>query len=155
MSGTEEGVTEPQATFSACFGQPFLALHPMRYADMLAKKISEHNADAWLVNTGWIGASAASGGSRCPLKYTRAILNAIHDGSLKNAEYENFPVFNLAIPKTCAGVPDEILSPLKAWKGTQDSYKSSINSLAGKFIENFKKYQDGVTKEVIEAGPQI
>jgi len=155
MSGTEEGVTEPQATFSACFGQPFLALHPMKYAEMLATKIEEHKADAWLINTGWVGASAASGGSRCPLRYTRAILNAIHDGSLKNVEYENFPVFNLAIPKTCNGVPDEILNPTKAWKGTSDSYDSSIKSLAAKFQTNFKKYQDGVTPEVLAAGPQI
>jgi len=155
MSGTEEGVTEPQATFSACFGQPFLALHPMRYAEMLASKISEHKADAWLVNTGWVGASAAAGGKRCPLRYTRAILNAIHDGSLKNAEYENFPVFNLAIPKTCSGVPDEILDPRKAWMGDSESYDNSVRSLATKFVENFKKYQDGVTPEVLGAGPEI
>jgi len=155
MSGTEEGVTEPQATFSACFGQPFLALHPMRYAEMLSNKISEHSADAWLVNTGWVGASAAAGGKRCPLRYTRAILNAIHDGSLKNAEYENFPVFNLAIPKTCNGVPDEVLDPRKAWIGDAESYESSVTSLASKFVENFKKYQDGVTKDVLAAGPQI
>lgn len=126
MAGTEEGVTEPQATFSACFGQPFLVLHPMKYAQQLSDKISQHNANAWLLNTGWVGASAASGGKRCSLKYTRAILDAIHDGSLSKVEYENFPTFNLQIPKSCNGVPDEILNPTKAWTAGDAADRKSV-----------------------------
>ncbi|KAA8910020.1 ATP-utilizing phosphoenolpyruvate carboxykinase [Sphaerosporella brunnea] len=155
MSGTEDGVTEPTATFSACFGQPFLALHPMRYAKMLAEKIQEHGANAWLINTGWTGQSQATGGKRCPLKYTRAILDAIHSGELAKAEYENYPIFNLAIPKSCPGVPSQILNPKGVWKASEENYLDEAKKLALKFQENFKKYQDGVTKEVIAAGPQI
>ena len=113
MAGTEDGVTEPQATFSSCFAQPFLALHPMRYAKMLADKIAEHKANAWLLNTGWVGAGATTGGKRCPLKYTRAILDAIHSGELADAEFETYEVFNLKVPKTCKDVPDELLNPAK------------------------------------------
>ncbi|KAL7275650.1 Protein kinase C-like 1 [Rhizina undulata] len=155
MSGTEDGVTEPQATFSACFGQPFLALHPMRYAKMLAEKIQQHGANAWLINTGWTGQSQASGGKRCPLRYTRAILDAIHSGELAKAEYENYPVFNLAIPTTCPGVPSQILNPKNVWKGSEENYREEVSNLGVKFIENFKKYQDQVTKDVIAAGPQL
>jgi len=155
MSGTEQGVTEPTATFSACFGQPFLALHPMRYAEMLSQKIKQHGANAWLINTGWTGQSVASGGKRCPLRYTRAILDAIHSGELAKAEYENYPIFNLAIPKSCPGVPSAILNPRGVWKGSVDNYTEEAGNLARKFQENFKKYQDGVTAEVIAAGPQI
>ncbi|GEQ70576.1 hypothetical protein JCM33374_g4254 [Metschnikowia sp. JCM 33374] len=153
MAGTEEGVTEPQATFSACFGQPFLVLHPMKYAQQLSDKISQHNANAWLLNTGWVGASASSGGKRCSLKYTRAILDAIHDGSLSKVEYENFPTFNLQIPKSCNGVPPEILNPTKAWKAGDSAFDKEIKSLAGKFAENFQKYADQATPEVKAVGP--
>jgi phosphoenolpyruvate carboxykinase (ATP) len=155
MSGTEDGVTEPTATFSACFGQPFLALHPMRYAKMLAEKIQRHGANAWLINTGWTGQSQSSGGKRCPLKYTRAILDAIHSGELAQAEYENYPIFNLAIPTSCPGVPSQILNPRGVWKSGEDNYLQEATRLGKKFQENFLKYQDGVTKEVIAAGPQI
>lgn len=155
MAGTEEGVTEPQATFSACFGQPFLVLHPMKYAQQLSDKISEHNANAWLLNTGWAGASAAKGGKRCPLKYTRAILNAIHDGSLSKAEFEEFPVFNLPVPKSCPGVPSELLNPVNAWTEGEASLLKEIKQLAGKFTENFVKYADQATAEVKAAGPAV
>lgn len=153
MAGTEEGVTEPQATFSACFGQPFLVLHPMRYAQQLSDKISKHNANAWLLNTGWVGAGAAQGGSRCPLKYTRAILDAIHSGDLNNVEYENFSVFNLNVPKSCPGVPSELLNPTNAWTQGADSFNTEVKKLAGKFSENFTKYSDRATEEVRAAGP--
>lgn len=116
MAGTEDGVTEPQATFSACFGQPFLALHPMRYAQMLSDKITEHKANVWLLNTGWVGASATKGGRRCPLKYTRAILDAIHSGELAQQEYETYETFNLQVPKTAPGVPDQFLNPSNSCK---------------------------------------
>jgi phosphoenolpyruvate carboxykinase (ATP) len=154
MAGTEVGVTEPQATFSSCFAQPFLALHPMRYATMLADKIASHNANAWLLNTGWVGAGASTGGKRCPLKYTRAILDAIHSGELAKAEYETYQTFNLQVPKTCPGVPDELLNPAKAWEGTTD-FNAEVTKLGGLFNENFKKYADQATPEVLAAGPQV
>jgi phosphoenolpyruvate carboxykinase (ATP) len=127
----------------------------MRYAKMLAEKIQEHGANAWLINTGWTGQSQTSGGKRCPLKYTRAILDAIHSGELAQAEYENYPIFNLAIPTSCPGVPSQILNPRGVWKAGEDNYLEEATRLGKKFQENFLKYQDGVTKEVIAAGPQI
>ncbi|KFY04585.1 hypothetical protein O988_00676 [Pseudogymnoascus sp. VKM F-3808] len=154
MAGTEEGVTEPQATFSSCFAQPFLALHPMRYAKMLASKIEEHKANAWLLNTGWVGAGAATGGKRCPLKYTRAILDAIHSGELQNVEYEVYDTFNLSVPKSCPNVPSELLNPRNAWTAGDDSFKAEVNKLGGLFNENFKKYSDEATEDVIAAGPK-
>ncbi|OKL56175.1 Phosphoenolpyruvate carboxykinase [Talaromyces atroroseus] len=154
MAGTEDGVTEPQATFSSCFAQPFLALHPMRYAQMLADKISEHKANAWLLNTGWVGAGATTGGKRCPLKYTRAILDAIHSGELAKAEYEVYPVFNLHVPKACPGVPSELLNPETSWTATT-AFSDEVNKLAKLFNENFNKYADQATKEVIAAGPVV
>jgi len=154
MAGTEDGVTEPQATFSSCFAQPFLALHPMRYAKMLADKISQHNANAWLLNTGWTGAGATTGGKRCPLKYTRAILDAIHSGDLAKVEYETYETFNLHVPKTCPGVPAEMLNPAKSWTGSAD-FKEEVTKLGALFVDNFKKYSDEATEEVIKAGPQI
>jgi len=120
MAGTEVGVTEPQATFSSCFAQPFLALHPMKYATMLAEKMKQHKVNAWLLNTGWVGAGAATGGKRCPLKYTRAILDAIHSGELAKSDYETYTIFNLSVPKTCPNVPDDLLNPAKSWTGTAD-----------------------------------
>merc|ERR1712166_1264568 len=155
MAGTEDGVTEPQATFSSCFAQPFLALHPMRYAKMLADKIEQHKANAWLLNTGWVGAGALQGGKRCPLKYTRAILDAIHSGELAKVEYENYEVFNLQVPKTCPNVPDELLNPKKAWTAGDDSFNSEVTKLGGLFVENFKKYSDEATEDVIKAGPAV
>ncbi|KAE9965168.1 hypothetical protein EG328_009920 [Venturia inaequalis] len=154
MAGTEQGVTEPQATFSSCFAQPFLALHPMRYATMLADKIAHHKTNAWLLNTGWVGAGASTGGKRCPLKYTRAILDAIHSGELANVEYEVYGTFNLSVPKTCPNVPDELLNPAKSWTGTAD-FQDEVSKLGTLFNENFKKYADQATPEVLAAAPQI
>ncbi|QLL34840.1 hypothetical protein HG536_0H02150 [Torulaspora globosa] len=155
MAGTEQGVTEPEATFSSCFGQPFLALHPMKYATMLAKKMSEHRANAWLINTGWTGSSYVAGGNRCPLKYTRAILDAIHDGSLAKESYESLPIFNLQIPTKVSGVPSGLLNPSKNWVGGEAKYLSAVKNLAQLFVENFKTYQDKATPEVLAAGPQV
>jgi phosphoenolpyruvate carboxykinase (ATP) len=154
MAGTEEGVTEPEATFSSCFAQPFLALHPMRYAKMLAERIEEHKASAWLLNTGWVGAGAATGGKRCPLKYTRAILDAIHSGELQKVEYENYEVFNLSVPKSCPNVPSELLNPRHAWTAGNDSFKAEVNKLGNLFNENFKKYSDHATEDVLAAAPK-
>jgi phosphoenolpyruvate carboxykinase (ATP) len=154
MAGTEQGVTEPQATFSSCFAQPFLALHPMRYARMLADKIAHHNANAWLLNTGWVGAGATTGGKRCPLKYTRAILDAIHSGELAKSEYETYETFNLQVPKSCPGVPDDLLNPAKSWTASA-SFKDEVKKLAVLFSDNFKKYADQATPDVIAAGPEV
>jgi phosphoenolpyruvate carboxykinase (ATP) len=154
MAGTEQGVTEPQATFSSCFAQPFLALHPMRYASMLADKIDAHKANAWLLNTGWVGAGASTGGKRCPLRYTRAILDAIHSGELAKVEYENYGIFNLQVPKTCSGVPDDLLNPAKSWTG-KANFTGEVSKLAQLFNDNFKKYSDQATDAVIAAGPQV
>ncbi|KAF5705346.1 phosphoenolpyruvate carboxykinase [Fusarium globosum] len=155
MAGTEDGVTEPQATFSSCFAQPFLALHPMKYAKMLADKIETHKANAWLLNTGWVGAGFAQGGKRCPLKYTRAILDAIHSGDLANVEYENYEVFNLQVPKTCPNVPSELLNPSKAWTAGEDSFKTEVVKLGKLFRENFTKYESEATEDVVKAGPVV
>ncbi|GMM55017.1 phosphoenolpyruvate carboxykinase [Maudiozyma humilis] len=155
MAGTEQGVTEPEPTFSSCFGQPFLALHPIRYATMLAEKMSQHNANAWLINTGWTGSSYVSGGKRCPLKYTRAILDAIHDGSLAQENYEALPVFNLQVPTKVNGVPSELLNPQRNWAQGEAKYTGAVHSLAGLFVENFKTYQDKATPDVLSAGPVL
>lgn len=155
MAGTEQGVTEPEVTFSSCFGQPFLALHPMRYATMLAEKMAQHNSDAWLINTGWTGSSYVDGGKRCPLKYTRAILDSIHDGSLSNESYDSLPIFNLRIPKRVRNVPSELLNPGKNWVKGESEYISAVRNLASLFVENFNIYKDQATREVLAAGPQL
>ncbi|KAK6197865.1 phosphoenolpyruvate carboxykinase [Scheffersomyces amazonensis] len=155
MAGTEEGVTEPEATFSACFGQPFLVLHPMKYAQQLSDKITKFKSDAWLLNTGWVGNSVARGGKRCSLKYTRAILDAIHSGELSKVEYETVPTFNLNVPKSCPNVPSELLNPTKAWTGGVEAFNTEIKSLAGKFAQNFERYADQATAEVKAAGPVV
>jgi phosphoenolpyruvate carboxykinase (ATP) len=155
MAGTEEGVTEPVATFSACFAQPFLALSPMRYAKMLAEKIKEHKANAWLLNTGWVGGSVVKGGRRCPLKYTRAILDSIHSGELAEADYETYEVFNLNIPTHVEGVPSEILNPKVSWKPTAGNFNNEVAGLAQLFINNFDRYSDEATPDVKAAGPVL
>lgn len=155
MAGTEQGVTEPEPTFSSCFGQPFLALHPIRYATMLATKMSQHKANAYLINTGWTGSSYVSGGKRCPLKYTRAILDSIHDGSLANETYETLPIFNLQVPTKVNGVPAELLNPAKNWFQGESKYRGAVTNLANLFVQNFKIYQDRATPDVLAAGPQF
>jgi phosphoenolpyruvate carboxykinase (ATP) len=120
---------------------------------MLAEKMAHHSSDAWLVNTGWTGGSASSGAKRCPLKYTRMILDAIHDGSLAKAEFETFDVFGLAIPTQVPGVPDAVLHPRKAWQGSPESFTSSLHQVAGMFKENFEKYKDEAAPETLAAGP--
>nr|AAA76693.1 phosphoenolpyruvate carboxykinase [Saccharomyces cerevisiae] len=155
MAGTEQGVTEPEPTFSSCFGQPFLALHPIRYATMLATNMSQHKANAYLINTGWTGSSYVSGGKRCPLKYTRAILDSIHDGSLANETYETLPIFNLQVPTKVNGVPAELLNPAKNWSQGESKYRGAVTNLANLFVQNFKIYQDRATPDVLAAGPQF
>lgn len=150
MAGTEEGITKPVATFSACYGGPFLVWHPMKYADMLAQRLKEHNATAWLLNTGWLG--GASKGRRCPLKYTRAIVDAIHSGKLVSAEYATDQRFQLSFPLSCEGVPNEVLDPSKSWEDRTE-FESVQLQLAKEFKQNFTKYEDMVPAEVIAQGP--
>ncbi|KAH6565994.1 hypothetical protein BASA60_009644 [Batrachochytrium salamandrivorans] len=154
IAGTEEGITEPQATFSSCFGAPFLVWHPVKYATMLAEKIKTHKTNVWLINTGWNG-GAYGVGKRISLKYSRAIIDAIHNGELAKAECEVYPIFGLSIPKSVTGCPAEILNPSKTWLGTGASYKATLEKLAKLFIGNFKTYEDQASQAIIAAGPQL
>ncbi|KAJ2509864.1 Protein kinase C-like 1, partial [Coemansia sp. BCRC 34490] len=154
IAGTEEGVTEPEATFSACFGQPFLVWHPVKYAQMLAQKMQENSVNVWLVNTGWNG-GAYGVGKRISLKYSRAIIDAIHSGELQSAEYTNYGVFNLQIPTAVTNVPAKVLDPSQAWQGSHDDFVGTIGKLARLFQANFKEYADRATPEIIAAGPQL
>lgn len=151
--GTEDGVTEPSPTFSTCFGQPFIVCKPSLYATMLAEKMEKTGANCWLINTGWTGGKFGTG-KRCPLKYTRAIIDAIHDGSLAKAEFTNFPIFNLQIPKSLSNVPDEILDPFKSWP-SKDACQTQLESLAGMFDKAFDKYKADCSEAVVKAGPQL
>jgi phosphoenolpyruvate carboxykinase (ATP) len=153
VAGTEIGVTEPSATFSACYGAAFLVWHPAKYAHLLADKSREHNVDAWLVNTGWAG-GAHGVGSRIKLAYTRAIIDAIHDGSLAKAPMQKDPIFGVEVPQTCAGVPSELLVPANAWKD-KAAFTKAATKLAQLFQDNFKKYADGADAEIIAAGPKV
>ena len=145
--GTEEGVTEPIPTFSTCFGQPFIVCKPSRYATMLAEKMEKTGAHCWLINTGWSSGGFATGGKRCPLKYTRAIIDAIHDGSLGKASFETFPIFELQIPTAVNGVPAEILNPFNVWS-SKSKCESEVKKLAGMFTTAFDRYKADCTPEV-------
>jgi len=153
VAGTEIGVKEPQATFSACFGEVFLPLHPTVYAEMLAEKMNKHGANAWLVNTGWSGGKYGEG-KRMDLKVTRSIIDAIHSGELEKVKTRKMDLFNLQVPESCPGVPSEILNPRNTWKNKSD-YDKEAKSLATLFVKNFEKYADKATKETKAAGPQI
>lgn len=152
VAGTEEGVTEPQATFSACFGAPFMVWHPSKYAELLAEKMKTHNTSAWLVNTGWVGGSAKDT-KRIPLRYTRAIIDAIHSGELAKSSFEEMPVFGLQIPLECPGVPSELLNPRRSWKDT-DLYDRTTKDLAERFQKNFEQFSDQCSDTIINAGPK-
>jgi len=149
MAGTEEGVTKPVAAFSACYGEPFLVWHPIKYANMLVERLEEHGGEAWLLNTGWVGGAK---GRRCPLKYTRAIVDAIHSGALAKAAYAVDPVFRLAYPTSCPHVPAEILDPSASW-ADKDEYAETQANLAQLFQANFAKYAAQATAEVLAQGP--
>jgi phosphoenolpyruvate carboxykinase (ATP) len=157
VAGTEEGVTEPEATFSACFGAPFMVWHPYVYAEMLAAKLEAEKCPAYLVNTGWVGGPYGTG-SRCSLKYTRQLIDAIHDGSLTNAEWQEMPGFGLQMPKSAIkDVPLDILQPETAWVKngkTAAEFKDTANMLAGLFQKNFKEFADRCSAAVVEAGPK-
>jgi len=151
VAGTEVGVTEPTATFSPCFGGPFLVWHPAKYAELLAEKMRQHNANVWLVNTGWTGGSYGVG-SRVKLKYSRAILDAIHSGELASAPTTKDPVFGFEVVTAVPGVPSEILIPRDTWADTA-AYDATAQKLARLFSENFKTYEGGVSSQVLEAAP--
>jgi phosphoenolpyruvate carboxykinase (ATP) len=157
VAGTEEGVTEPEATFSACFGAPFMVWHPYVYAEMLAAKLEAQKCPAYLVNTGWVGGPYGTG-SRCSLKYTRQLIDAIHDGTLDKVEWEAMPGFGLMMPKSgIKDVPKDILRPQEAWVKngkTAAEFKEKCNYLAGLFQKNFKDFADKCSPEVVAAGPK-
>ncbi len=153
LAGTERGIVEPQATFSTCFGAPFLPLHPSVYAEMLGKKIEKYNTNVYLVNTGWAGGRYGDERSfRMKLRYTRAMVTAALNGELEKCEFELDPVFNLSVPKTCPNVPDEFLSQRALWKNDK-AYDETAKDLAARFVNNFKKYSN-MPENIINAGPK-
>jgi phosphoenolpyruvate carboxykinase (ATP) len=155
VAGTELGITEPTSTFSACFGGPFLTVHPTQYAKILGQKIEENNAEAYLVNTGWNGGPYGIG-SRISIKNTRAIIDAILDGSIESSNYELFPIFNFQIPTTLNGIENnKILNPQKTWQN-QTEYEQAAQKLAQGFIDNFTRFATtSVGQSVQSAGPQL
>ena len=153
VAGTERGVTEPQATFSACFGAPFMPLHPTVYAELLAEKIRKHNSNVWLVNTGWTGGMYGTG-SRMKLSLTRQMLTEAIAGNLDNANYVTEPVFGLQIPESVNGVPSAVLNPRNTWTD-KDAYDKKSAELANMFKTNFEKYADQASEELLKAGPNL
>ncbi|HUI53894.1 MAG TPA: phosphoenolpyruvate carboxykinase (ATP) [Bryobacteraceae bacterium] len=153
IAGTEIGLgIEPEITFSACFGGPFMVHHPYAYAEMLKSRLIKHGATCWLVNTGWTGGPFGVG-KRISIRYTRALLNAALEGKLKDVEYYQDPVFGFAVPKTCEGVPDRVLNPANTW-GSREEYFRKYDALAARFIENFKLMKDGCPPHVVDFGPK-
>lgn len=153
VAGTEAGVTEPQTVFSACFGAPFMPLHPTEYARMLGDKMERNEVKVWLVNTGWTGGPYGRG-KRMKLDYTRAMITAALEGTLDNVGYRKHSIFHVEIPHTCPGVPSSVLSPRETWKD-DEGYYYQANMLAQKFNENFKAYADFATEEMKAADPKI
>jgi phosphoenolpyruvate carboxykinase (ATP) len=153
VAGTENGITEPQATFSACFGAPFLPLHPGRYAEMFGQRIRKHNVNVWLVNTGWIGGGYGVG-ARMKLRYTRAMITAALAGRLNNVGYIRNAVFGFMVPKSCPDVPDALLDPRSTWTD-KEAYDKQANELAKMFTKNFEKYAGCVNKEIFFAAPLV
>lgn len=153
VAGTEVGVTEPQETFSACFGAAFLPLHPTKYAELLGTKMREHNVNVWLINTGWSGGSYGVG-SRMKLSYTRAMITAAMNGELADVDYVNHPIFGLAVPQTCPNVPSELLNPRETW-ADKDKYDATAEKLAKSFVKNFEKYADNANDEIMAAAPKV
>jgi len=151
VAGTEAGVTEPKPTFSACFGAPFLPLHPAVYASMLGDRMQKNKVNVWLINTGWTGGSYGIG-HRMKLSHTRAMINAAIENKFTDIEFENHPVFKFAVPKECSGVPCEILNPRNTW-ADKNAYDEKAKHLASLFIKNFEKYASDVNKEVLNAAP--
>ena len=153
VAGTEAGVKEPSSTFSACFGAPFLPLHPGQYAEMLGKKMKEHQVNVWMINTGWSGGPYGIG-HRMKLPYTRAMITAALEGKLDNVNFEAHPVFGMLMPTECPNVPSEILNPRNTW-ADKDAYDTKAKNLANQFRKNFEKYASGVSEEILAAAPKV
>lgn len=153
VAGTEMGVTEPEATFSACFGAPFLVWHPTKYAELLAEKMKAQGVSVWLVNTGWTGGPYGVG-ERMSIRHTRAIIDAVNSGSLEDGEFQTDEVFGFAIPKACPGVPDEVLNPRSTW-ADKAKYDETARKLAHDFHENFKKFSDVASQDILDAAPRL
>lgn len=154
VAGTEVGVTEPQPTFSACFGRVFLPLHPAKYAELLGKKLEAHpDVNVWLINTGWTGGQFGVG-QRMSLKHTRAMITAAMNGELNDVSYEPHPVFGVLMPTSCPNVPAEILNPRNTW-ADKEAYDKKANELAGLFVKNFEKYAAGANDEIRSAAPKV
>lgn len=154
VGGTELGLgEEPEITFSACFGGPFMVHHPAYYADLLKRKILRYNVNCWLINTGWVGGPYGVG-KRISIRYTRAMLNAALNGDLLDVEYFTDPVFGFQVPRQCPDVPDQVLDPALSWE-SREAYMKRYRALASRFIDNFKRFEDGVPPEVTRAGPKI
>ncbi|WP_033960343.1 phosphoenolpyruvate carboxykinase (ATP) [Psychroserpens jangbogonensis] len=153
VAGTEAGITEPVPSFSACFGEPFMPLHPTVYAEMLSKKMQDAGVNVWLINTGWSGGPYGVG-SRIKLKYTRAMITSILEGKLENAEFEQHPIFGLFMPKECDGVPTDLLDPINTWL-QKGAYISKAIQLAHSFHLNFEKFVNQASPQIIEGGPLI
>jgi phosphoenolpyruvate carboxykinase (ATP) len=151
VAGTEAGVTEPTITFSACFGAPFMPLHPTRYAEMLSRKIQEAHVNVWMINTGWTG-GAYGVGERMSLPYTRALITAALENQLEKVHYQTHEVFGLAMPVTCPGVPAEILNPRNTWSD-KDTYDHQANELATAFLKNFEKFSSYANEEIMAGAP--
>jgi len=152
VAGTEAGVTEPQTTFSACFGAPFMPLHPTKYAEMLGDKMQKHNVNVWLINTGWSG-GVYGVGERISLKYTRAMITAILNGELEGVDYTKHMVFGLQMPNYCPNVPTDILRPRNTW-ADKNAYDTKANELADAFNKNFEQFTDNANAEILEAAPK-
>ncbi|MCT4664345.1 MAG: phosphoenolpyruvate carboxykinase (ATP) [Flavobacteriales bacterium] len=153
VAGTEAGITEPQTTFSACFGAPFMPLHPTFYAEMLGKKMEENDVNVWLVNTGWTGGEYGVG-SRMKLGYTRSMITAALEGDLDKVDYVQHQVFGLNMPATCPNVPDEILSPKNTWSD-KNAYDEKANELAEKFLSNFDQFKEYANEEILSGAPKV
>jgi phosphoenolpyruvate carboxykinase (ATP) len=151
VAGTEKGVTEPSPNFSTCYGAPFMPLFPQRYAELLGKKLEKHNVDVWLVNTGWSGGPYGIG-SRMKIAFTRSMVQAVLNGSLRNVPMETEPFFGLQVPKECPGVPSEVLNTRNTWANKSD-YDAQAKKLAGMFVENFKQFADKASPEIMAATP--
>jgi len=152
LAGTERGITEPKATFSECFGAPFMSRHASVYARMLGEKITKHNTIVYLINTGWSGGPYGIG-KRINIKYTRNMVTAALTGKLDIVKYRHDDIFNLDVPTSCTDVPSEILDPRNTWV-EKDAYDLSARKLARMFVENFKKFGE-TPQEILDAGPQI
>jgi phosphoenolpyruvate carboxykinase (ATP) len=154
IAGTEVGLgTEPEITFSACFGAPFMVHHPSFYADLLRRKIERYEVNCWLINTGWVGGPYGIG-KRISIKHTRALLSAVLDGKLLDVDYYTDPIFGFAVPKNCPDVPEGVLYPAEAWHN-QDDYWKKYRQLAARYIDNFKKFVDDCPPDVAAAGPNL